>query len=133
MKTKIALIMLSFLLVFTPEAGARFGAIAYSTGEESFGVVGLTWNWRTRSSAISGAIREARDLNGGFLDGFRTYWWSPRGYNTAARGFSEDGEEVKFGWSYGWRTINGSVNSAMRRGDRFIYPVDRGYVFGFNR
>ncbi len=120
-------------MVFTPDAGARYGAVAYSTGEESFGAVGLTWNWRTRSSAITGAIRQAEDSNGGYLDGYKTYWWSYRGYNAAARGFSEDGEFVKFGWSYGWKTSRGAINAALKKVSSYYYPVDRGYVYGYNR
>jgi hypothetical protein len=135
MKIKLALfVMLTSFMTLTPEATARYGAIAYSTGDDSFGVVGLTWNWKTRSSAISGAIREARDQSDyGYLDGYKTYWWSHKGYNAAARGFSDDDMHVKVGWSYGWRTASGSINAALRKVNPYDYPVDRGYVYGFNR
>jgi hypothetical protein len=131
MKTKLLLTVLTCLLVFTSNASARrYGAIAYSSGEGSFGVTGLAWNWGTSSAAVSRAIGKARDINGGYLNGYRSYWWNHRGYNAAARGYSEDGSYVKFGWSYGWRTSSGAVNAALNK--VYYYPYQRQYIYGYN-
>lgn len=131
MKTKLILALMLGLMLFTPEANARYGAVAYSTGEGSFGATGLASNWGTRSGAVNAAINQARNANGGYLNGYKSYWWNFRGYNAAARGYSEDGYYVKFGWSYGWRTSNGAINAALNK--VYYYPYNREYIWGYTR
>ncbi len=94
---------------------ANYGAFASSTGSGSFGIYGLSWNWRTVNGAVNAAVNSAYYANGGYLNGYRYVWWGHRGWEAGARGFNYYGNYVNFGWARGWRTRGSAINYAVGR------------------
>lgn len=67
-------------------------------------------------------------MNGGYLNGYKTYWWNHTGYCAGTRGFNADETYLKVGYAYGWKTLNSAVNYAQSKLGPYRYNMSTAWA-----